>query len=241
MISNLAIQLNAFKKQCETDLDGTLEKLRQLGFKGIEPCEYFGRTPEEFNELMKKYGLTIVASHIKMEHMLDYYDDVVEFHRGIGCNRIVITFGEITGLESLSMLVNNLNSLQRRLAAFNIELLYHNHEQEFKKYSTGNTALTEIMTSTKVDLELDAFWAEQAGADVIELLEQYKDRIPLIHIKDGINHIPTAIGAGTASVKRVYDYAVENKMEWIIVELSSKMDNPMKEIEDSVAYIRENL
>lgn len=241
MLNNMAVQLNPIKKECAADMDGTFKKLSELGFRGVEFCGFFGKSPKEILELTKKHNLAIVASHIDVIELLDEYDDVVAYHKELGCKKIVITYGDIHGLESLSMLMNDLNSLEHRLKTQGIELLYHNHEHEFKKFVTGEIALKSIMTNTRLSLELDAFWAEQAGVDVMEVIEKYRDRIPLIHIKDGINHIPTAIGYGTATIKPVYDYCVKNNLEWIIIELSSKMKNPMDELIRSVDYINNNL
>ncbi len=240
MLNNIAVQLNPINKECAADMDGTFKKLRGLGFRGVEFCGFHGKSAKEILELTKKYNLAIVASHIDVLELLDEYDDVVAYHKELGCKRIVITYGDIHGLESLSMLMNDLNSLEHRLETQGIELLYHNHEREFKKFVTGEIALTSIMNNTRLKLELDAFWAEQAGVDVMELIEKYKERIPLIHIKDGSNHIPSAIGYGTATVKPIYDYCVNNHLEWIIVELSSKMENPMQELAKSVDYINKN-
>lgn len=240
MLNNIAIQLKALEKECLADFEGTLRELKNLGFNGIEFCGFYGKTADEVKEIVNKLDLTIVSSHININDILDNYDEILDYHKRLGCKRIVITYGDIHGLESLSMLINDLNSLHIRLQKQGIELLYHNHEREFKKYATGEIALTSIMNNTKLNLELDSFWAEQGGADIMQVLEQYKSRIPLIHIKDGINHLPTAIGEGTATIKPVYDYCIENKLEWIIIEVSSSMKEPMAAIRKSVDYINNN-
>lgn len=237
MIFNIGIQLNSLKKLCEKNLEEVLKTVSSLGFHGVEFKGFYGHSPYEIKALLKKYGLTLISSHLELSDILDNYDEHLAYHKELLCKRLVITFGEFSGAESLSMLINNLNSLQIRLRKQNIELLYHNHEHEFRNYKLGENALSRIMSDTKINLELDTFWAEKGGGDISEILEKYKNRIPLLHIKDGIGHIPTALGEGECDIRRVYNFGIENKLEWIILELSSKMEDPLTAMYNSVDYL----
>ena len=71
MINNIGIQLNAFENECRVDLDATLFKLSQLGFKAVEFCDFFGKRPEEINALLLKHDLKLAGTHVKMHNMLD--------------------------------------------------------------------------------------------------------------------------------------------------------------------------
>lgn len=240
MIENLAIQLHALQKECEADLEGTLKKLKKMGFSGVEFSGYFGRTPEEIVDLLELCGLELTACHVQIEWLLDDFDEVVDFHKRLGTDKLVIYFGDIHGSESLSLLIDNLNSLNCRLRQHRIELYYHNHEQEFKNYGTSSIALYEILDRTDLLLELDGFWAEQAGADIAEIMENYSDRVSLVHLKDGENHVPCAIGKGKANCKEFYDLAIEYDVEWIIVELAELSTGTMEAVEQSVEFIKNN-
>ncbi|MFA5659627.1 MAG: sugar phosphate isomerase/epimerase [Oscillospiraceae bacterium] len=240
MNGNIAIQLHALQAECENDLEGTLKKLKGMGFNGVEFSSFFGKTPKEIAEALENSGLLLAASHVPIVELLDNFDEVVGYQLELGGERIVIYYGDIHGSESLSLLIDNLNGLSCRLRQHRIELFYHNHEQEFKNYGTNSIALDEIMDKTDLLLEFDAFWAEQAGADISEVMEKYADRISLVHLKDGISHKPCAIGDGEASCKAVYDFSVKNSVDWIIVEVSSHDENPMATVEKSIAYIKNN-
>ena len=198
MINNLAVQLNSLQKECEADLEGTLASLSKMGFKGVEFCDFFGKSAQEISALLSKYNLEIAGTHVRLEDMMDNFDEIVSYQKAVGGNKIVIMYGEIHGSESLSLLIDNLNAIHCRLRQHRIDLYYHNHEQEFKKYSKGEIALDEIMDRTDLLLEFDTFWAEQAGADVAEIFERYSDRITLVHLKDGENHTCSPIGEPTA-------------------------------------------
>src|SRR5690606_38754836 len=70
----------------------------------------------------------------------------------------------------------------------------HNHDSEFTTvYNHGGQELSawEILVQETdpryVTFELDVAWAAHAGVDVPALIEQYGDRIELLHIKDATN------------------------------------------------------
>lgn len=241
MIDNIAVMLNSLKRECEENPDAILSEISRLGFKGVELCGHPNRNPEEVAELLKKYNLKLVATHIKTEDMLDNYDEVVKYQKALGGDKIVIMYGDIHGSESLSMLLNDLNSLHRILANNNIELLYHNHQHEFKKYMIGQTAIVEILNKTNVNLELDVFWAEQAGEDVKKIMHTYRDRIKLLHLKDGENNIPMPLGDGKLDIVGIYNCAKEKNFDWIVVELASEQKNPLQAIEKSMNYLKQNI
>jgi len=240
MTNNLAFQLNSLKNECEQDFEGTLSRLNEMGFTAVEFGSFYGKSPEEILSLLNKYNLQLAGTHVPMDEMLDNFDEIVSFQKKINGTKIIIMFGDIHGSESLSLLIDNLNAIHCRLRQHRIDLYYHNNEQEFKKYSKGDIALAEIMDRTDILLELDTFWAEQAGADISELFETYSDRIKLVHLKDGENHAPLPIGLGTANCKLAFDLAIKNEVEWIIVELGGSFKNAFENYQKSIDYIKNN-
>lgn len=240
MVGKIGIQLKALHDECVADLEGTFAKLSELGYKGVEFCCFFERSPQEILDLLKKYDLELIATHVPLEDMLDDFDDILQYQKQLNAERIVITYGDMHGSESLSLLIDNMNALHCRLRQHRIDLFYHNHEQEFKNFGLSVMALDLIMDRTELLLELDAFWAEQAGMDPVELMEKYSHRIPLVHLKDGDDHIPCAVGCGKSRCKEVYDYSVANNVDWIVVEVSSHDENPMESIKKSIKFIKEN-
>ena len=67
-----------------------------------------------------------------------------------------------------------------------LKLCYHNHAFEYQPYGSkfGLEMMMEGTDKNLVGLELDAFWASVGGHDPVELLNQYKGRVDLMHIKD---------------------------------------------------------
>src|SRR6478609_7099788 len=65
--STLGLQLFSVREAVVKDLQGTLEKLRKIGYTKLEIYGYdgkfFGRTPHEFKTILKNTGMTVVGSH----------------------------------------------------------------------------------------------------------------------------------------------------------------------------------
>ena len=65
--------------------------------------------------------------------------------------------------------------------------MVHNHDWEFTDVFGDRTAYDILMAYTErknVVFQLDLYWASFAGADPVELIERYGDRIKLFHVKD---------------------------------------------------------
>jgi len=96
---------------------------------------------------------------------------------------------------------------------------YHNHDQEFVETDEG-VAFELLADQTDFMLELDAGWALAGGADPIELLHRYGDRISHVHLKDvnlDSDEVP-ALGEGDLDIPAVAEAAHEIGAEWLVYE-----------------------
>ena len=88
-------------------------------------------------------------------------------------------------MEKLNEFIDFINEYQPKLAAEGISLGYHNHSHEFIPTTEGYLIHTELEKRTKVDFEIDTYWAFAAGLDPVATITRLKDRIHVIHLKDG--------------------------------------------------------
>ena len=103
--------------------------------------------------------------------------------------------------------------------------MVHNHNWEFERVFGDRTAYDILLAHTdprNVVFQLDLYWATAGGADPVELIEQYGNRIRLFHVKDmaagtfpgrieiigeGIIDFPSIFAAGGGSTRY---YVVEH-------------------------------
>ena len=93
----------------------------------------------------------------------------------------------------------------------------HQHDHEFKPNDDGQIIYDEIVARTNIALEIDTYWVYAAGKDPVALMEQLKDRLPVIHIKDGLaNREGKPLGMGTAPVAEVYQKAAAMNVPMVV-------------------------
>ena len=123
-----------------------------------------------------------------------------------------------------------------------MDTYYHNHTEEFTPLKDGLTA--EDIIGSHCKLELDTYWSFCAGIDNYSYLTKNKDKIVLIHIKDGVGRKPKALGEGECDLKKVVDgvngYNFTNAEE--MYELLKKLrDMPKDELHEFGARTRESI
>jgi sugar phosphate isomerase/epimerase len=94
--------------------------------------------------------------------------------------------------------------------------------------------------------ELDTFWVQRGGGDVVDWVRRMKDRLPFIHLKDfkvdASGEISVCeIGAGTLPFARIIAEAEAGGCDWFIVEQDSCPGDPFVSIRQSFDYIKANL
>ena len=111
------------------------------------------------------------------------------------------------------------------LAAEGITLAYHNHDGEFKPNKDGLIAHEEMQKRTDVDFEIDTYWAFAAGRDPIQVITDLKDRVHVIHLKDGDrNKVGYPLGDGEAPVAAIREKAIELGMMMVVESENLKPD-----------------
>jgi sugar phosphate isomerase/epimerase len=115
-----------------------------------------------------------------------------------------------------------MNYAQPILAKEGITLAFHNHYKEFITTDYGATIMDEFLEKTNINLQIDTFWAFYAGKEPVSLLEELKDRVVSIHLKDGLkDKTGKSLGLGEAPVEKVLDKAIAMGLP-VVVESESE-------------------
>ena len=233
------LQLYSVRDLTETDLEGALAAVAELGYSFVEFAGFFGHSAESVRAMLDKYGLTVSATHTGCgELTADRIDETVAYHKALGNKNIIIPGANYSTPEKLDELVELINEAQPKLAAAGIRLGYHNHSGEFLPTAYGAIVHKELETRTNVDFEIDTYWAYAAGLDPVELLERLGDRVFVIHLKDGFaDGKGKALGEGTAPVERVRAYAIEKGLP-MVVESETLDPTGLLEVERCIKYLR---
>ena len=204
------LQMYSVRDITKEDLPGAIAKVAQMGYKLIEFAGFFGHSAEEVNKMLSDNGVTVSGTHTGLGELLTDYEGTIAFHKAIKNPIYIIPGHDLSTKEKVDQFIEDVNRLQPMLKAEGIEMGFHNHSREFLPNEDGIIFYDELVSRTSLLLEIDTFWAYAADKDPIALMEQYKDRLRFIHIKDGYqNGEGKPLGQGTAPVADVYKKAVE--------------------------------
>ena len=90
-------------------------------------------------------------------------------------------------LDDYKWSAEQFNKVGEQVKKDGLQLGYHNHNFEFKKFEGGVTGYDEFLRLTDPDLvklEMDCGWVTVAGHDPVAYLHKFPDRYKLLHIKD---------------------------------------------------------
>ena len=218
MGKNYGIQLYSVRDAMGKDMASAMQKVADLGYKYVEFAGFFGNTAAQVKEMLDKTGLICSGTHSPWTDLRpSKIAETIAYHKTIGNTDYIVPGADLSTLEKIEEFCAVLNYAQPILAAEGIKLGYHNHSHEFKVMPWGSTIHSEIERRTKVDFEIDTFWTFNAGVDSIQVLERLKDRIHVIHLKDGfMGGKGTPLGQGEAPVKAVVEYASAKGLTMVV-------------------------
>lgn len=246
------IQMFSVRDVAEKDLREALRKVAELGYRYVEFAGFFGHPAEEVKGWLDGFGLVCSGTHTGVDQLVPgKIDATIAYHKAIGCDNLIVPAAHWKPADVMEANIALLNEAQKKLAENGIALGYHNHSKEFLENPCGKVMENELLERTDVELEVDTFWAFNAGIDPVDFLEAHKDRIRVIHLKDGIPTAPEnrnyehvhdgvqgkALGEGKAPVTRVRDWAIRNGVR-IVVESEGLDPTGPEEVARCIRYLR---
>ncbi len=186
----VGLQLYTVRDDMASDFKGTLQKVKDMGYEGVEFAGLFGNTPEEVKAMCTEIGLNPISAHVPLADMLADVDKVISDYKTIGCEYIVVPYvteERRPGGELFMQMVEEIRAIGEKVEEAGLVLLYHNHDFEFRKLESGEYGLDYLYNSVPAELlqtELDQCWVKYAGLDPVEYLKKYADRSPVVHLKD---------------------------------------------------------
>lgn len=237
-MTNYGIQLYSLRDMTGDDFEGALRIVSDLGYTSVEPAGFFGHSAEDVAAMLDRYHLTVSSTHTGWKELTpDNLAETIRYHKTIDNPNIIIPGADLSTPEKLDDFIDLLNAVQPKLAAEGIALGYHNHAREFEPNSWGILTHTELEKRTRVEFQIDTYWAYVAGVDPIETITRLRDRIRLIHLKDGDKKKGLALGEGTAPVAAVRRCALELGFG-MVVESEGCDPTGAEEVARCINYLR---
>ena len=219
------VQLYSVRDFMEKDMAYTLKKVAEIGYKYVEFAGFFGHSAEEVKAMLDENGLIVSGTHSSLDELEEDFEGTVKYHHTIGNTNYIIPGTPTRTAEEVDRAIARLNKFQPMLAAEGITLGYHNHAVEFMPNADGLIAHEEMERRTSIDFQIDTYWSYVAGRDSVETITRLKDRVHVIHLKDGLeNGEGFPLGLGTAPVAKIHARAKELGMFMVVESETLKPD-----------------
>lgn len=253
--------LYTVRDQMDQDPEATLKGIADIGYEYIEATGYqdgkfYKWTPEEFRKYLEELDLQPVSTH-QGTVTLENADQMIADVKAAGFKYFVIPVPPMGHFkydaesqtmnmsEDLEMLAGVLNTLGQKCTEAGLELLYHNHDFEFKPNSQGIVPIDYFLENCDpehVNFQLDLFWITKAGADPLAYFEKYPGRFKMWHVKDMDEQGRFApVGMGSIDFENILEHKSQSGMEYYIVEQDRTFDGmqPMEAITISHKNLKE--
>ncbi|MDR7076967.1 sugar phosphate isomerase/epimerase [Neobacillus niacini] len=242
----IAVQMYTLREESEKDFAGTLKRVAELGYDGVEFAGYGGLTVNEVKVLLDEFGLRATASHVPLEELENNLYQVIEEQKILESRYVVCPYlqPERRSIEDYKALISFLDRAGELCRREGITLCYHNHDFELERLSNGRSILEAIFDKTSannVKAELDVYWLAKAGENPVEWMNRYKNRTPLIHLKDMTTddeQFFAELGTGCVDIEAVLKIGEESGVHWWIVEQDFSRRTPFESIEISLNYLK---
>lgn len=247
MAKPIALQLYSVREAAAADPIGTLKKVAETGYVGVEPAGMHGMKPAEFAKLIADLGMRVCSSHASMPER-ENLSALVEEQQALGNTMVVSGFGppEFATADKVKAAAAAFQEGAQLLEPYGMKLGVHNHWWEFsQKVGRRNTAgrcAYDLFMELAPDVfsELDVYWTAYGWADPVQVLSQHKARVPLLHAKDGAleeDKPQTAVGSGALDMPAIIGAADPNVLQWVIVELDHCATDMMEAVRESYRYL----
>ncbi len=255
----VGLQLYTLRNQISKDVRGVISKVADIGFREVETYGYspkdgfWGLTIKEFKALLKSHGLKSPSGHYNFEPYLgtDSMDSLksnIEAAQGIGQKYLTVPYLSEPlrkNLDSYKFLAAKLNQAAILARKAGLQLVYHNHDFEFKDFNgtTGYDILLRETDPSDLKFELDIYWTVKAGKDPIALFEQNPGRYVMWHVKDmdKADKSYTEVGSGTIDYKEIFAKARLSGMKHFFVEQDIIKIDPFESVTRSLRHVKSNI
>ena len=186
----VALQLYTVRDNVAEDFVGTLVKVKEMGYDGVEFAGLYDHSPAQIKHWCDSVGLVALSAHVPFDEMVQDIDKVIADYKAIGCEYIVVPYVSEEchpDGENFFNMIEDIKTWGKKAHEAGLTLLYHNHDFEFKKLENGQCGLDYMYENVPADYlqtELDQCWVKYAGYDPVEYLQKYSGRSPVVHLKD---------------------------------------------------------
>lgn len=190
MSLRIAAPTYIFRDRLPQEMDRILDDLAGIGYEGVELAGFFGHSPEAVQKALANSGLAAAGNNVPIYELMKDSAGAVAIHKELGFYSLTaggLRDEHLPGGERYAETREWMEELGTLCREAGIRFLYHNHWKEVKWRSEGLPLLDLLLRDldpSLLSLQPDLGWMQIGGADPLAYLACYRDRCPMIHVKD---------------------------------------------------------
>ena len=258
-VPEISVQLYAIHHELDADLDGSLGRLAEIGFRNVEAFDFVRRV-DALKTSFERHGLSAPTAHALIltdavdtpDHLLKVATaaETFEAAAALGIKLVIDPFvaaDQWTSRTDVERTAGTLNARAEEAAAYGLKVGYHNHDHELTSVIDGRPALEVFadLLDPSVLLEVDLYWAAASGVDPVALVQRLGDRVHAVHIKDGpmragisTRELPKdQCPAGKGDVPLTAALAASSAIAYAVVEFDHYQGDIFAGIAESYAFL----
>ena len=239
LIEQFAIQLFSVHEIMQNDFIGTLKKLAEMGYTGVEFAGYGGLDANELKDVLAENNLKPIGSHFGIEGFTNHLDKEIAFNKIMGSEYLILPHYYMETKEDVLKLAEILKPIIAKITDAGLKFAYHNHDYEFKVI--GGEYLLDILFDNlppQAVMELDVYWVAYANVEPLAYMEKHKDRLKLLHVKQiDRNKRNVDINKGILDYREIITKAKTWGTEHFILEQEEYEVSPLVSVKNDIDYI----
>jgi sugar phosphate isomerase/epimerase len=248
--AKIGFQLYTVRKQIENDLAGTMKKIADMGYYGVETFPFPESIPlERAAKVFNEAELEVIGMHCPLP--VDKNRDMaLKMADAYKCDCVIYAgwpeADKYKDLDTIKHTAEAYNECASFLKTKGIKFGLHNHWWEFEDhggFSPFNYLLEHF--DKNIFFEIDTYWAKAAGQDPVKIVKDFGKRAPLLHIKDGPavkgdkRNEQLPLGKGVMDIPGIVKAGGDNT-KWMVVEFDDYNGDIFEGMQTSYTYLIKN-
>ena len=192
------LELYTVDNAMKADFAGTLREVAAIGYREVEFPWYHGHSAADVSKALRAAGLRCRSGLVTTEELDADAAARIGFAGELGLTYlgcVMMPLPEAPDvrqavdrltLDHFRRFAEKLNRYGEQARKAGLQLTYHNHDFEFKKFGNilAYDELLRLMDPQLVKMEMDVGWVVRAGHDPVRYLREHPGRFSLLHIRD---------------------------------------------------------
>ena len=260
----IGVQLYTVRGTLMKDSEHVIKTIAEIGYKEIEGA---GRADLlTLLPLIKQNGMKAVSCHVETPLVTGDWEkysgmtkvpveEAIESVKNMGAQYFTMPYirpdarGDLDWFKKTADQMNHTGELCKKAG---LQFAYHNHAFEFEG-KPGERPIDIFKTRLDkklVSLEMDVFWVSVAGHNPVEMLQEWKGRVSLLHLKDNEKGTPVMfresvektafkeVGHGSLDFPAILKAAPAAGVKHYFVEQDQTPGDPLVSLRQSFDYLK---